>query len=128
MAAGRGATSVTGVSRVVGTSNKRGRSAGAGGRQQQVGGEEEEPVEDMVSTWAIMLDIWPLEDRPEKMTNPRIVNEFSFDQMIKYKKSYESLMKKEGKGEGVFGKDNKLPTKKYAGAEDNCLDILHPAR
>jgi hypothetical protein len=119
---------VVGVSRGAEASSKRARSTGTRGQQQQGRGEEGEPVEDMVSTWAIMLDIWPLEDRPEKMTNPRIVNEFSFDQMIKYKKSYESLMKKEGKGEGVFGKDNKLPTKKYAGAEDNCLDILHPAR
>jgi hypothetical protein len=80
------------------------------------------------STWAIMLDIWPLEDRPEKMTIPRVVNTFTFDQMVKYKKTYEALQKKEGKGDGVFGKDSAIPTKKFQEAEDNCLDLLHPAR
>jgi hypothetical protein len=105
-----------------------GRAARAGAAEQQVQWVVEEPEEDIASTWAIMLDIWPLEDRPPKMTDPRIVNKLSFDQVIKYKKNYEALMKREGKGEGVFGKDSTLPTKKFGAAEDNCVDLLHPAR
>jgi hypothetical protein len=103
-----------------------GSRAGAAERHPQWVVEETE--EDSASTWAIMLDIWPLEDRPPKMTNPQIVNKLSFDQVIKYKKNYEALMKKEGKGDGVFGKDSTLPTKKFAAADDNCVELLHPAR
>jgi hypothetical protein len=115
---------------------KRGTAGASGSRRTARGGGEvqpvqwivEEPEEDVASTWAIMLDIWPLEDRPPKMLDPRIVNKLSFDQVIKYKKNYEALMKREGKGEGVFGKDSTLPTKKFVAAEDNCVDLLHPAR
>jgi hypothetical protein len=117
------------------TVDRRRRAAGAedvGGEIQVVSGSLQQQVmdveEDSASTWAIMLDIWPLEDRPEKMTNPQIVNRFSFDQMVKYKKSYEALQKREGKGEGVFGKDSAIPTKRFQQADDNCADLLHPAR
>ena len=47
-----------------------------------------------------MLRIWPLEDRPDEMKVPEVVNALSFDQLIKYKKHYEALVKREGKGEG----------------------------
>jgi hypothetical protein len=112
---------------------RRGDGAHNVGREIQVvsGSLQQQSMDvedDSASTWAIMLDIWPLEDRPEKMTNPQIVNKFSFDQMVKYKKSYEALQKREGKGEGVFGKDSAIPTKRFQQADDNCADLLHPAR
>ena len=81
-----------------------------------------------VSTWTLMLRIWPLEDRPEEMLVPEVVNGLRFDQLMKYKKHYEALVKREGKGEGVFGKDAAIPAKFYEAGEDNCADILHPAR
>ena len=81
-----------------------------------------------MSTWQLMLGIWPVEDRPEEMTRPEVVNSLTFDQLITYKNHYEALVKKEGKGDGVFGKDTDIPVKKYAAAEDNCADKLHPAR
>ena len=49
-----------------------------------------------VSTWTLMLRIWPLEDRPEEMLVPDVVNGLTFDQLMKYKKHYEQLVKKEG--------------------------------
>ena len=53
-----------------------------------------------LATWNLMLRIWPLEDRPDEMKIPEVVNGLSFDQLIKYKKHYEALVKREGKGEG----------------------------
>ena len=81
-----------------------------------------------VSTWTLMLRIWPLEDRPEEMLVQEVVNGMTFDQLIKYKKHYEALVKKEGKGEGVFGKDSAIPPVLFEAGEDNCTDLLHPAR
>ena len=81
-----------------------------------------------VSTWTLMMRIWPLEDRPEEMLVPDVVNGLTFDQLMKYKKHYEQLVKKEGKGEGVFGKDTAIPPKFFEAGEDNCADLLHPAR
>ena len=81
-----------------------------------------------VSTWTLMLRIWPLEDRPEEMLVPEVVNGLTFDQLMKYKKHYEALGKKEGKGEGVFGKDSTIPAVSFDAGEDNCADLLHPAR
>ena len=47
-----------------------------------------------MSTWQLMLGIWPVEDRPEEMTKPEVVNSLSFDQLITYKNHYEALVKK----------------------------------
>ena len=82
----------------------------------------------VMTTWQLMLGIWPVEDRPEEMTKPEVVNSLSFDQLITYKNHYEALVKKEGKGDGVFGKDADIPVKRFEAGEDNCADKLHPAR
>lgn len=37
-------------------------------------------------------------------------------------------MKREGKGEAVFGKDSALPVKTFAAGDDNCNNVLHPVR
>ena len=47
---------------------------------------------------------------------------------MKYKKHYEALIKKEGKGDGEFGKDCQIPSSSFEAGEDNCASILHPAR
>jgi hypothetical protein len=36
-----------------------------------------------------MAAIWPVEDRPELMKKPEMVNALSFDQMVTYKKLFE---------------------------------------
>ena len=73
----------------------------------------------------VMLGFWPVSDQPEEMTRPEVV---TFDQLITYKNHYEALVKKEGKGDGVFGKDTDIPVKTYAAAEDNFVDKLHSVR
>jgi hypothetical protein len=81
-----------------------------------------------VSTWAIMLAVWPVEERPEEMRRPEVVNSLSFDQMVTYKKLYDARMKKEGKGEEVFGRDCPIPPTMFEAAADDCAEQLHPAR
>ena len=56
------------------------------------------------------------------------VNAMSLDNVFAYKQHYEQQSKKEGKGDSTFGKDKKLPGKKYEEEEDNCLDKLHTVR
>ena len=85
-------------------------------------------VSGAMTTWQLMMGIWPMEDRPEEMTREEVVNSLTFDQLITYKNHYEALVKKEGKGDGVFGKDADIPLKKFEAAGDNCGDKLHLAR
>jgi hypothetical protein len=37
-----------------------------------------------VSTWDLMLEIWPVEERPEQMKKREFVNALSFNQMVTY--------------------------------------------
>jgi hypothetical protein len=81
-----------------------------------------------VSTWDLMLQIWPVEERPEQMKKREFVNALSFDQMVTYKKLFDARMKKEGKGEGEFGHDNPVPVTVFNGGPDDCPGQLHAAR
>jgi len=56
------------------------------------------------------------------------LNAMGLDKAIEMMKLYELKLKKEGKGETVFGKDTAIPTKKYSREEDNCADLLHSIR
>ena len=80
------------------------------------------------TTWELLLPIWDIEDRPEAMQHVETVNAMSLDNVFAYKQHYEQQSKKEGKGDSTFGKDKKLPGKKYEEAEHNCLDKLHAVR
>ena len=87
-----------------------------------------EPGGSLKSTWELLLPIWDLEDRPAAMQHEATVNAMSLDNVFAYKSHYEQQSKKEGKGECVFGKDKKLPTRRFEEGEDNCADMLHEAR
>ncbi len=56
------------------------------------------------------------------------VNALNFDQAIKWKEHWAEKVKKEGKGEGAFGKDASIPMKTFEAGQDNCSDNLHMAR
>jgi len=56
------------------------------------------------------------------------VNSFDFDQAIKFKEHWLEEVKKQGRGELVFGKDSLPPTATFARTEDNCTTKLCPAR
>jgi len=81
-----------------------------------------------ISTWDLALSIWPLEDRPEAMTDPVTVNAMTLQTLFSFKEHYELLQKKEGKGESAFGSDRKLPNKMFPEQEDNAADKLHNVR
>ena len=80
------------------------------------------------TTWELLLPIWDVEDRPEVMQHVETVNAMSLENVFAYKQHYEQQTKKDGKGDSAFGKDRKLPTKKYGEEEDNCTDLLHSVR
>jgi len=81
-----------------------------------------------VSTWDLALSIWPLEDRPETMTRPAVVNAMTLQNLFAFKEHYELLQKKEGKGESTFGSDRKLPAKRFPEQEDDANTALHSMR
>jgi len=56
------------------------------------------------------------------------VNALGLKNTMKMMKLYELKLKKEGKGEAVFGKDNPIPTRIYEQEDDNCASLLHKAR
>jgi hypothetical protein len=75
-----------------------------------------------------MLPIWPLEDRPELYQNEAYINNLSVDTCLGLKAAWEIQLKKENRGENMFGKDVALPTRHYDAGPDNCAELLHPAR
>ena len=95
----------------------------AGGRQP--GGMAGSGVK---TTWELLLPIWDIEDRPEAMQHEETVNAMTLDNVFAYKSHYEQQTKKEGKGDSAFGKDRRLPTKRYTEEDDNCGDCLHEVR
>ena len=101
------------------------------GKERQEGGVDINGGGDggrLKTTWELLLPIWDIEDRPEAMQHVETVNAMSLDNVFAYKQHYEQQSKKEGKGDSTFGKDKKLPGKKYEEEEDNCLDKLHAVR
>jgi hypothetical protein len=80
------------------------------------------------TTWEVMLDIWPLEDRPERYLNEDFINSLTVDTALALMAAWEKQQKKENKGEDTFGKDPPLPTRHIDSGPDNCADLLHPAR
>jgi len=62
------------------------------------------------------------------MQNPLAVGRINLQAGLEMKKHYEEQQTKQGRGDAVFGKDVKLPTKTFPAAEDDCYDLLHEAR
>jgi hypothetical protein len=82
----------------------------------------------MPTTWEVLLDIWPLEDRPERYLNVDFINSLTVETALALMAVWEKQQKKENKGEDTFGKDPPLPTRHIDGGPDNCADLLHPGR
>ena len=80
------------------------------------------------STWELSLAIWDVEDRPEAMQNEATVNSMTLSEVFAFKEHYQLQAKKEGKGDATFGRDRKLPLKKFKAEEDDCASKLHTAR
>ncbi len=87
--------------------------------------EEEVPYPETI---ILLAPLWVMEDRPPEMRDPKMVGKLTVKTALEYKAQFEALEAKQGKGDTVFGKDNKIPSKKFGEGEDNCCDVLHPAR
>ena len=99
-----------------------------GRQEERTGGGGGSSSVKLKTTWELLLPIWDIEDRPEAMQHMETVNAMSLDNVFAYKLHFELQTRKEGKGDSSFGKDKKLPDKRYEAGEDNCLDKLHPVR
>jgi len=82
----------------------------------------------LMSTLDLMEHVWDRHKRPDHLLIPEVVNSYTIDQMMVYKTHYQQQEKQEGKGDAVFTRDAKLPTKSYPAGMDNCAELLHPAR
>ena len=86
------------------------------------------PEAALKSTWELLLPIWDVEERPEAMLHIPTVNAMTLDNVFAYKQHWEQQNKKEGKGEGSFGRDRKLATRRFEAEDDNCGEVLHSVR
>ena len=80
------------------------------------------------TTWELLLPIWDVDERPEAMQHMATVNAMTLENVFAYKQHWEQQSKKEGKGESTFGRDKKLPTRKFEEEEDDCGERLHSVR
>lgn len=80
------------------------------------------------STWDILLECWPLEERPEGMQNKSKVNKMSLQVAFTVKDHYEKQMKKEGRGDAIFGRDPKPTKKTFEEEDDDSAKKLHALR
>ena len=112
---------------------EEGRRERGRGREEWVlrrgSSEAARPVEEaagvLKSTWELLLPIWDVEERPEAMQHVATVNAMTLENVFAYKLHWEQQNKKEGKGDGSFGRDKKLPLKRFEAEDDNCGDKLH---
>ena len=115
---------------------EEGRRERGRGREEWVlrrgSSEAARPVEEaagvLKSTWELLLPIWDVEERPEAMQHVATVNAMTLENVFAYKLHWEQQNKKEGKGDGSFGRDKKLPLKRFEAEDDNCGDKLHCVR
>lgn len=87
-----------------------------------------ESVSGASSLWDLTLPLWDVDDRPEHMRIKETVNSLTLSNFLAFKEHFEQKIRKEGKGDTIFGKDRKLATKKFKEEEDNCGDKLHTVR
>ncbi len=81
-----------------------------------------------MTTWDMLLPLWPLEERPDEWLNRKYVNATKLADALVVKTHWELKLSKEGKGRAQFGKDSKIPTKEYKAEKDNCSTRLHKVR
>jgi hypothetical protein len=62
------------------------------------------------------------------MRNRETVEAMELSNIFTLMEKCEALAKKEGKGEASFGRDRKLPRKKYPEEEDDCAQARHAVR
>jgi hypothetical protein len=78
--------------------------------------------------WQLLAEMWPLEARPARLQDKKVVARWSIGKIMEFKKQYEMEAERQGVGIAVFRRDKKRRIKKYKAMKDNGEDKLHPAR
>jgi hypothetical protein len=78
--------------------------------------------------WQLLAEMWPLEARPARLQDKKVVARWSIGKIMEFKKQYEMEAERQGVGVAVFGRDKKRRMKKYRVMKDNGEDKVHPAR
>jgi len=80
------------------------------------------------ATWALLNDIWPLEERPRKLQDRRYVSKLSWPTLMALQDRYEKEAEKKGVGSAIYGKDRKLKKIRFKARADDGYARLHRAR
>jgi outer membrane biosynthesis protein TonB len=78
--------------------------------------------------WQLLAEMWPLEARPARLQDKKVVARWSIGKIMEFKKQYEMEAERQGVGVAVFGRDKKRRAKRFRAMKDNGEDRLHPAR
>jgi len=103
-----------------------GSSAGSGSSLEKKGKRKKKGKES--ATWALLNDIWPVEERPKKLQDRRYVGKLSWPTLMALQDRYEKEAEKKGMGSAIYGKDRKLRKIRFKGKEDDGYARLHRAR
>jgi len=94
-------------------------SAGKGGKKKK---------EKESATWALLNDIWPVEERPKKLQDRRYVGKLSWPTLMALQDRYEKEAEKKGVGSAIYGRDRKLRKIRFKEKADDGYAKLHRAR
>ena len=80
-----------------------------------------------VDNWEMLLEMWPLDQRPAAFRRKRVVRSMKFSDLMECRRQYKEQARMEGKGDAMFGADTKLPVQKFAAAKDDRRERFHEA-
>ena len=80
-----------------------------------------------VDNWEMLLEMWPLDQRPAAFRRKKVVRSMKFGDLMECRRQYKEQARMEGKGDAMFGADTKLPVQKFAAAKDDRRERFHEA-
>ncbi len=107
-----------------GTSSSSSASPAPSSRKKAAKGKKD----DRDAKWALLNDIWPIENRPKKLQDKEYVNRQSWRTLHALQDRYEKEAERKGFGAAIFGKDAKLRKLSFKKKSDDGYVKLHPAR
>ena len=97
-------------------------------RRRKKKGKKARKKKEKEDDWQLLAEMWPLEARPARLQDKKVVARWSIGKIMEFKKQYEMEAERQGVGVAVFGRDKKRRAKRYKAMKDNGEDRLHPAR
>ncbi len=96
-------------------------------RVSPVDSESGESSECDQDNWAMLADVWPVDQRPDYLKVRRNVNKRDFGQLLQFEKLFRERRKIEGRADNLFGEDAAPPAKKFKAAKDDRMEKFHDA-